>query len=147
MIKDIVKDTEVLQRLSAVVRNNDKEAKQVVQDLLDTAKHHIDNCLGLAAVQIGVHKNIIVIRNGKGFMPMVNPIILWKSNETATMEEGCLSFEGTRSVCRPVSIEVGYQESIGGRYHKVKLVDKVDDKMPFARVIQHEIDHTKGALI
>ena len=50
MIREIVKDTEILQQVSKAVKP--KEAKQVIQDLLDTAQEHNERCVGLSAIQI-----------------------------------------------------------------------------------------------
>ena len=145
MIKAIVKDPEVLSKVSEAVSSSDKDAEATLQDLIDTAMSYIDNCLGLAAVQIGVHKRIIVIRSGEGFIPMINPTIVKRSDTRDTMEEGCLSLEGTRKVTRPVRIEIMYQRKVGGKY--IRQTVENADSLPFARVIQHEIDHTKGVLI
>ena len=73
MIKDIVKDTAILTQKSEPV--SIEEAQEVITDLLDTANHHIDECAGLAAPQIGVHKKVIVVRTGNSFFPMVNPVV------------------------------------------------------------------------
>jgi peptide deformylase len=72
---------------------------------------------------------------------MINPVIIWENKKYMTMEEGCLSLEGTRPARRSTVIEVAYQPFVGGKYKRMKIGGM------HARVIQHEIDHTKGVLI
>lgn len=147
MVKEIVRNTEILSRVSATVnKTNTAEAIQAVEDLIDTAMAHSDNCLGLAAIQIGVPLNIIVVRNGNTYKPMINPVITWRSKDTKTVAEGCLSFDGLTDVTRPLGIEIMFQERIGGKFKRLRLRDN-DTETPFARIIQHEIDHLKGVLI
>ena len=74
MIKEIIKDESILTQQSE--KAEIEEAQEIITDLLDTANHHIDNCAGLAAPQIGVLKKVIVVRNGNTFFPMVNPVIV-----------------------------------------------------------------------
>lgn len=138
MIKDIVKDTTILTQKSEPV--SIEEAQEVITDLLDTANHHIDECAGLAAPQIGVHKKVIVVRTGNSFFPMVNPVIIKKSGRKFVNNEGCLSLEGTRNVERFPTILVSYTDRNGKRTTKTY-------NGLMSVIIQHEVDHLHGVLI
>lgn len=138
MIKDIVKDTNILAQKSEPV--SIEEAQEVITDLLDTANHHIDECAGLAAPQIGVHKKVIVVRTGNSFFPMVNPVIIKKSGRKFVNNEGCLSLEGSRNVERFPTILVSYTDRNGKRTTKTY-------NGLMSVIIQHEVDHLHGVLI
>ena len=138
MIKDIVKDTNILTQKSEQV--SVEEAQGIITDLLDTANHHIDDCAGLAAPQIGVHKKVIVVRTGNSFFPMINPMIIKKSGRKFVNNEGCLSLEGTRSVERFPTILVSYADRNGKR--NTKTYNGL-----MAVIVQHEVDHLNGILI
>ena len=138
MIKEIVKDTEFLTQKSEQV--SVEEAQEIITDLLDTAGHHIDECAGLAAPQIGVHKRVVVIRNGNTFFPMINPVVVKKSGKKFVNHEGCLSLEGTRAVERYSSVLVGYLDKSG------KRITKTFNGI-LAIIVQHETDHLNGVLI
>ena len=138
MIKEIVKDTEFLTQKSEQV--SVEEAQEIITDLLDTAGHHIDNCCGLAAPQIGILKKVIVVRNGNAFFPMINPVVIKKDGRKFVNNEGCLSLEGTRSVNRYSSVLVGYLDKSGKRI--VKTFTGL-----LAIIVQHETDHLNGILI
>lgn len=138
MIKEIVKDENILTQKSEQV--SVEEAQEIITDLLDTAYHHIDGCAGLAAPQIGVHKRVVVIRNGNTFFPMINPVVIKKDGRKFVNNEGCLSLEGTRSVDRYPSVLVGYLDKSGKRI--VKTFTGL-----LAIIIQHETDHLNGVLI
>jgi peptide deformylase len=144
MIKDIVTDVEVLRRHGAAVTSaNGRRATDTGRDLVDTAQAHSENCLGLAAIQIGVPLNVIVVRTGPDtYMKMFNPVIVRSSNTVSTIEEGCLSFpDKFVSVTRPVTVEVMYQVKPGSSYKRITVGGAT------ARIIQHECDHLKGVLI
>lgn len=138
MIKEIVKDTEFLTQKSEQV--NLEEAQEIITDLLDTANHHIDNCAGLAAPQIGINKRVVVVRNGDHFFPMVNPVVVKKSGKKFLNHEGCLSLEGSRSVERYSNVLVNYMDSKGKR--QTKSFNGL-----LAVIVQHEVDHLNGKLI
>lgn len=138
MIKEIIKDEEFLTQKSEAVTL--EEAQEIITDLLDTASYHIDNCVGLAAPQIGVHKRVVVIRNGNNFFPMINPVVIKKSGKKFVNHEGCLSLEGTRAVERYPSVLVGYIDKSG------KRITKTFTGLS-AIIVQHETDHLNGILI
>ena len=138
MIKEIIKDESFLTQPSDSV--SFEEAQEIITDLLDTAKAHIDDCAGLAAPQIGILKKVIVVRSGNNFFPMINPMIIKKSGQKFVNTEGCLSLEGCRQVERYPSILVGYVDKSGKRVTKTF-------NGTTAIIIQHETDHLKGVLI
>ena len=138
MIKEIVKDTEFLTQKSEQI--SIEEAQEIITDLLDTANHHIDNCAGLAAPQIGINKRVVVVRNGDHFFPMVNPVVVKKSGKKFLNHEGCLSLEGVRAVERYSSVLVNYTDGKGKRQTKTF-------NGTLAIIVQHETDHLNGVLI
>lgn len=138
MIKEIVKDTEFLTQKSEQV--SIEEAQEIITDLIDTATHHRDHCVGLAAPQIGVLKKVVVIGTGTSFFPMVNPLVVKKSGKKFVNYEGCLSLEGTRAVERYSTVLVSYQDRSG------KRLTKTFNGIP-AIIVQHETDHLNGKLI
>lgn len=96
------------------------------------------NGLGLSANQVGVPYRICAINTGSHIWVMINPKILWKSEDKSDFNEGCLSFPGLYlKIKRPRSIKVKFQ-AIGG-----EVVEKEFDGLT-ATVIQHEIDHLDG---
>ena len=103
------------------------------------------NGIGLAAIQIGVPKRIIVLdisKNEENKNPMyfVNPIIKNKNQENSTYEEGCLSVPNYfAEVDRPKNCEVEYLD-----YNGNKKILKADGLL--ATCIQHEMDHLEGIL-
>ena len=138
MVKEIVKDTNVLTQKSEKVELN--EAIEIVVDLLDTANHHVDHCVGLAAPQIGALNKVIVVKADSAFYPMINPVILKKIGNQFNSVEGCLSLEGERTVKRSKSVMVTYQDISGKKLTKTFTGF-------IATIIQHEVDHLNGKLI
>ncbi len=96
---------------------------------------------GLAAPQVNRSERICIAMIGKKLTPLINPNITWKSQETDTMEEGCLSLPDLwLQVTRPRDIIVKFL-SRTGKERELQLMD-FD-----ARVVQHEVDHLEGILI
>jgi peptide deformylase len=132
-----------LKRVAADVAKVDGEIRRLIDDMLETM-YKADG-IGLAAVQIGVAKRVIVMdidqkdgkRNPRVF---VNPKILWASEELASFEEGCLSVPDIwEEVERPASIRAEYL----GRDGKKQTLE-ADGLL--ADCLQHEMDHLKGVL-
>lgn len=138
MIKEIVKDEEVLTKKSETV--GIEEAQEIITDLLDTANAHIDDCAGLAAPQIGINKRVVVVRKDDSFFPMINPMIIKKNGQRFISREGCLSLEGVRAVERYSSVLVNYTDGKGKR--QTKTFNGM-----LAIIVQHETDHLNGVLI
>jgi peptide deformylase len=137
MIREIIKDEKTLTTKS---EKAGKEDLYIVKDLLDTATYYQDRCCGLAAVQINELKRIIVVFDGKRFIPMINPIILAHSSSKYITMEGCMSLDGQREVSRYNDVTVIYDD-IKGKKIKMKYNRYVSE------IIQHEIDHLNGVLI
>jgi peptide deformylase len=112
----------------------------ILQDMLDTAEFHKENCAGLAAIQIGVPKRVILVRQGDKFVPFINPVIIKRSPGTYCTKEGCLSLDGARTVKRHYNVMVYYTDQ-KGRRHTDTFADRT------AQIIQHEVDHLDGVLI
>ena len=137
MVKNIIKDTEFLQRKAEPATRKDKA---VAEDLLDTLKANRAICVGLAANMIGVAKSIIVVQVGKQNVAMFNPKIVKHAEECSEVMEGCLSLLGERPAKRYAWIEVEYQD--------MKFKPQKQRFSGFtAEIIQHEIDHCQGILI
>ena len=119
------------------------QERQLMDDMLDTM--YSANGIGLAAIQIGVPKRIIVMdlskdENKKEPMYFVNPVIKNKNLEKAKYEEGCLSVPNQfAEIERPNGCEVEYLD-----YNGKKKILKADGLL--ATCIQHEMDHLEGIL-
>jgi peptide deformylase len=133
-------------RLKAVgkdVAKVDGEIKTLIDDMLETM--YAADGVGLAAIQIGVPLNVVVIdvaqKEGKNEPQVfINPKITWASEETATFEEGCLSVPDIwEEVERPAAIRADYLDRDG----KPQTVE-ADGFL--ADCLQHEIDHLNGTL-
>ena len=136
MIKPIMKDVLFLVQKSEEATKDDL---YIVDDLIDTLRANLDDCVGMAANMIGVKKRIIVFSVGEMIVPMINPIITDKKNSYET-EECCLSLTRFRKTNRYESIEVEYFDK-EFKKQKGKFTGFV------AQIIQHEIDHCNGIII
>ena len=132
-----------LQAVSSDVEAVTDEIRKLVDDMAESM--YAADGIGLAAVQIGVPKRVIVIdldqkegkRNPRAY---INPKILWASEETAVYEEGCLSVpEIWDDVERPARIRCEYLDRDG-----VKQTLEADGML--ATCLQHEMDHLNGVL-
>ncbi len=143
-IKTIITEpNKILRQVSKTVEKVSKEEKQLMDDMLQTMYHA--NGIGLAAIQVGIPKRIIVMDLSKGEekknpMYFVNPVIKNKNQNFSTYEEGCLSVPNQfAEVDRPSTCEVEYLDYDG----KKKLI-KADGLL--ATCLQHEMDHLEGIL-
>ena len=133
----------VLKQKTEEVSVVDDEVRKLLDDMLETM--YASNGCGLAAPQVGVLKRIVVIdiaHEGEEPAPlyMVNPKIVWKSEEKEICEEGCLSVPGQRAeVERPASVKIEYLDYDG---NKCELL--AEDFLAVAA--QHELDHLDGIL-
>lgn len=138
MIKEIIKDEIILQTKSENFVFG--EDNHLIQDMIDTATANIEICAGLACIQIGVAKRVILVKQGDKFIVYINPVIVKKSPKTYITQEGCLSLDGLRTVKRHRQITLAYTNKQGKR--------KVQTFSGFtAQIIQHECDHLNGILI
>ena len=143
-IKTILTEpNKILRQVSKQVEKVGEEEKKIMDDMLATM--YQANGIGLAAIQIGIPKRIIVIDLAKGEekknpMYFVNPVIKNKNQNLATYEEGCLSVpEQFAEVDRPSTCEVEYLD-----YYGEKKILKAEGLI--ATCIQHEMDHLQGIL-
>lgn len=138
MVREIIKDVSALEIPS---KNAVSNYDDIVKDLIDTALFHKDNCLGLAANQIGYLTRIIAVRTSEDkFTIMINPVIFKRSTQKEVSNESCLSLDGVRKALRNVEVSVLYYD----RFMKMK---KMICKGLLARIVQHEIDHCNGIII
>lgn len=99
------------------------------------------NGVGISAPQVGIPLRLVVIDVGEGPIYMVNPEIVWFSEEKTEFEEGCLSFPGvTVNIVRPERVRTAYLDEKGRK-------NLIEADGLLARAIQHEIDHLDGILI
>lgn len=143
-VKEILTEpNKILRQVSQPVIEVTKEEQKLMDDMLDTMYHA--NGIGLAAIQIGIPKRIIVMdisKKDKSKNPMyfVNPVIKNKDKDLSTYEEGCLSVPNQfAEVDRPATCEVEYLD-----YNGKKKILKANGLL--ATCIQHEMDHLEGIL-
>ena len=141
--KILVEPNKLLRQVSQPVDEVNKEIQKLMDDMLETM--YSANGIGLAAIQIGVPKNLVVIdlltkEKKKDPMFFVNPKILKKSSKMTKYEEGCLSIPNLfAEVKRPSECEIEYLDYEGNK-KSLKATGLL------ATCIQHEIDHLKGIL-
>ena len=133
----------VLKEVSQPVAKVDDELRALMDDMLETM--YDAPGIGLAAIQIGVAKRVIVMDlsgpdEEKAPRYFVNPEVLWRAEETAPYEEGCLSIpEIYDEVERPARVKLKYLN-----YQGEEVIE--DAEGLFAVCIQHEMDHLEGVL-
>ena len=144
-IKDIITvPNEILKKISEPIEKIGTNEKKLVKDLFDTM--YASKGIGLAAVQVGILKRILVIDvstkdEQKKPISLINPTIKRLSDDTSVYEEGCLSIPDTFiEIERPKICEIEYIDLDG---NKKEL--KCDGLM--STCIQHEINHLDGKLI
>ncbi len=141
--KILTEPNPILRQISKPVEKVGIEEQKLMDDMLDTM--YAANGIGLAAIQIGVQKRIIVMDLSKESEKkepryFVNPVIKNKSEKISTYEEGCLSVVSIfAEVDRPSTCEVEYLD-----YNGNKKILKADGLL--ATCIQHEMDHLEGIL-
>ncbi len=141
--KIIIEPDPILRKKSASLEKVDDDLRKLMDDMLETM--YSAPGIGLAAVQVGVLKRLIVIdisRNEEKKKPLflVNPEITFKSNHTSTYEEGCLSLPGHfAEIERPAECHLNFID-YNGKKQNLKT------KGLMATCIQHEIDHLNGVL-
>ena len=131
-----------LRQISKKVENVNDELRKLMDDMLETM--YAAPGIGLAAIQVGVPKRVIVmdISKDKEKKPLyfVNPKIIVRSKNNSTYEEGCLSVPGQfAEVDRPDQCHVNYLD-----YNGKKKELKAEGLL--ATCIQHEMDHLEGIL-
>lgn len=133
----------LLRVTSAPVENIDGATKAFIEDMFDTMYEAPG--VGLAAVQVGLTKRIVTMDATRGDdekqpLALINPEIIWASDELSDYEEGCLSIPDFHEmVTRPAKVGVRFLTLDG------KVLEREMDGLA-ATVIQHEIDHLNGKL-
>ena len=139
----ITEPNQLLRKVSEPVKSVGKDEQKLMDDMLETM--YSANGIGLAAIQIGVPKRIIVMdlsKEGEKKEPrfFVNPVIKKKNSSKSTYEEGCLSVPNQfAEIDRPNSCEVEYLD-----YNGTERLLKAEGLL--ATCIQHEMDHLEGIL-
>jgi len=139
----ITEPNKILRQVSKTVETVGESEKNLMDDMLDTM--YAANGIGLAAIQIGIPKRIIVMdiskdENKKEPRYFVNPVIKNIDSKKSTYEEGCLSVPNQfAEIDRPSKCEVEYLD-----YNGEKKLLKAEGLL--ATCIQHEMDHLEGIL-
>ena len=139
----LTEPNKILRQVSKPVEIVGIKERQLMDDMLETM--YAANGIGLAAIQIGIPKRIIVMdiskdQNKKEPRYFVNPIIINKDREKLTYEEGCLSVPNQfAEIDRPKKCNVDYLD-----YSGKKQTLKAEGLL--ATCIQHEMDHLEGIL-
>ena len=129
---------EILRKQSREVEKVDDKIRELLDDMVETM--HKYNGVGLAAVQVGILKRVIVIDlyDDVSKFCLINPEIVEKSKETVELEEGCLSYPNQfGKVVRSAKVKVKALDLNG---KKVTL----EAEGLLAQALQHEIDHLNG---
>jgi peptide deformylase len=132
-----------LRLVSKPVAKVDAATRKLVDDMFATM--YAAPGIGLAAIQVGEPRRIITLDLAKKDQPkdprvIINPELLWESDETASYEEGCLSIpEYYEEVERPIAVKIKFQD-IDGK------PQELDATGLLATALQHEIDHLNGVL-
>tara|TARA_E500000331_G_scaffold320146_1_gene333420 strand:- start:276 stop:800 length:525 start_codon:yes stop_codon:yes gene_type:complete len=133
----------VLRQKSIPVEKIDGELQKLMDDMLETM--YAAPGIGLAAIQVGVPKRIIVLdiapkEGPKNPMYFINPELIQKSNVSSTYEEGCLSVPGQfAEIDRPNKCNIKYLDYYG-------QPKELNAEGMLATCIQHEMDHLEGIL-
>ena len=135
---------EILKKISDPVEKIGINEKKLIDDLFETM--YVSNGIGLAAVQIGILKRILVVdvstKDEKNQpIVLINPVITNLSDDTSVYEEGCLSIPETFiEIERPKICEVEYIDETGSKKN-------LECDGLLSTCIQHEINHLDGKLI
>ena len=141
--KIVIEPDPILRKKSQPLEYVNKEIQKFLKDMLSTM--YAAPGIGLAAVQVGVLKRLIVIdlsKDGEKKNPLflINPEITYKSNEKSIYEEGCLSLPGHfAEVERPAECHLNYIDYNGNKKNL-----KANGLL--ATCVQHEVDHLDGIL-
>ena len=133
----------ILRKKSVNLEKVDDDLRELMDDMLETM--YAAPGIGLAGVQIGILKRLIVIdvskdEQKKSPLFLINPEIITKSSNTSVYEEGCLSLPGYfAEIERPAECHIEYVD-----YHGKKKEMRASGLL--ATCIQHEVDHLNGIL-
>ena len=139
----LTEPNEILRKKSLLVDQVDGDIQKLMDDMLETM--YLAPGIGLAAIQVGVPKRVIVLdiaRKDEPKNPMyfINPEIITKSKDSLAYEEGCLSVPGQfAEITRPNNCYIKYLDYYG-------QPQELKAEGLLATCIQHEIDHLEGIL-
>ena len=139
----LTEPNKILRQISQPVERVGKEEQLLMDDMLETM--YAANGIGLAAIQVGIPKRIIVMdiskdENKKEPMYFVNPVIKNKNPVKSTYEEGCLSVPNQfAEIDRPSKCDIEFLDYNGNQ-------QTISADGLFATCIQHEMDHLEGIL-
>jgi peptide deformylase len=137
---------EILTQENKALRKRSKRVDKIDDAVRNTSAALVDlmiksNGIGLAAPQCGIHKRIIVISDNGAIKVFINPEVIFTSEQSVEMEEGCLSIPETFiKKTRPESVTIKYR-NLAGHPH-LETYNGLT-----ARIILHEIDHLDGILM
>ena len=143
MRKIVIEPDPILRKKSENLEKVDNDVRKLLDEMLKTM--YAAPGIGLAAVQIGILKRLVVIDiskedQKKNPLFLINPVITYKSKNTSIYEEGCLSLPGHfAEIERPSQCSVDYID-YNGKEKKLKADGLL------ATCIQHEVDHLNGVL-
>ena len=141
--KIVIEPDPILREKSEILEKVDDELRNLLDDMLETM--YAASGIGLAAVQVGVLKRLIVIdiskdKEKKNPLFLINPEIISKSKKTSIYEEGCLSLPGHfAEIERPAECQIKFID-YDGKEQELRVNGLL------ATCIQHEIDHLNGIL-
>jgi len=128
----------ILKKKTSFVAGITDDEKKLFEDMAKTM--YVAGGVGLAANQVGVAKQIMVLDVGRGLLKLANPKIL-KASCKKSGEEGCLSFpEISVKIERPEKVVIEAMNHEGAKV-------KIEADGLFARALQHEMDHLAGVVI
>jgi peptide deformylase len=139
----LTEPNKILREKSLFVEKVDEDLQKLMDDMLETM--YAAPGIGLAAIQVGILKRVIVLdigsKNGpRNPMFFINPEIIVKSENNSTYEEGCLSVPGQfAEIARSEKCHIKYLNYYG-------LPKEIKAEGMLATCIQHEIDHLDGIL-
>ena len=139
----LTEPNKILREKSLKIENVDRDIQTLMDDMLETMYEAPG--IGLAAIQVGVPKRIIVLDIDskdelKNPMCFINPEIIEKSESNSTYEEGCLSVPGQfAEINRPDECHVKFLDYYG-------QPQEIKAQGMLATCIQHEMDHLEGIL-
>jgi len=128
----------VLRRKTKPLRRVDASTRKLAADMLETMRDAPG--VGLAAPQIGRSERLIVVEYEDQQFALANPDIVWRADETAVAEEGCLSLP---------TLYGDVERALAVRVQGLDLANKrvtIEAEEWLARIFQHEIDHLDGVL-
>lgn len=138
MLELLKEDDKTLLKKSKRVDKIDDKIRNIAANMVDVML--ANNGVGLAAPQVGILKRIVIILVNEEPKILVNPEIVFMSDNTCKMEEGCLSFPGQYyEIERPEKVTIKYRNLSG--HPMLETHEGLT-----ARILLHELDHLEGVV-